>query len=276
MQTLPRIRISNTNLLIRNGAGVRFASTTPLTTAAPIISTSSASSPPAQSSNLVTSLDDVTDLSFDHLSSVPEHIGYLKSLGLDYGWGPTAMMEWTLEHIHVLAGTPWWISIVLTAIAARTVLLKAYLGASDTSAGLSAVKHITEPLTKQMREAQKNRDTEAMMMARQEISEINRKAGIKVYKAFVPMLQVFTGYGTWKLLRGMSLLPVPGFEDGGVLWFYNLAIPDPYFVLPLGTAALLHWTLRVCNLYIQFNMGKANNRTERWRNGCINFECTGN
>jgi len=155
------------------------------------------------------------------------------------------MMEWTLEHIHVFAGTPWWLSIVLTAVVARSVLLKAYLGASDTSARMAAVKHVTEPLTKQMREAQKNRNTEAMMLARQEISEINRKAGIKVYKAFVPMLQVFTGYGTWKLLRGMSLLPVPGFEDGGALWFYNLAIPDPYFILPLGTAALLHWTLRV-------------------------------
>ena len=158
------------------------------------------------------------------------------------------MMEWTLEHIHILAGTPWWVSIALTALVTRGVLLKAYLGASDTSARMAAVKHITEPLTTQMREAQKNRDTEAMMMARQEISEINRKAGIKVYKAFVPMLQVFTGFGTWKLLRAMSLLPVPGFEDGGALWFYNLAIPDPYFVLPLGTAALLHWTLRVRNI----------------------------
>ena len=62
----------------------------------------------------------------------------------------------------------------------------------------------------------------------------------------MPALQMFAGYGTFVLLRGMAKLPVPGLETGGLLWFHNLALPDPYFLLPLGTAGVLHWVLRVC------------------------------
>ena len=153
------------------------------------------------------------------------------------------MMEWILEHIHVFAGTPWWASIAITAVAVRLVMLKGYMGASDVSARMSAVKHIVDPLRTEMTKSTGNLDK--TLELRTKIQTVHSRAGVKPWKAFIPMLQVFTGYGTWVLLRGMSELPVPGFEDGGFLWVYNLAVPDPLYILPLGTAALLHWTLRV-------------------------------
>ncbi|KAG9244701.1 mitochondrial export translocase-like protein Oxa1 [Calycina marina] len=245
LRFIPRTQLSQTTASIRNDAGIRFASTTPITTAAPIITTSPAASISAADPEFVTSLDNLTGLSsIDSMSNLPEQIGYLKSLGLEYGWGPTSMMEWLLEHVHVFAGTPWWISIGITAVVVRVVLLKFYVGASDVSARLAAIKPMTDPFTEDMKAAQKRRDTAAVMMARSEISQMHKKAGIKVHRAFIPMLQVFTGYGTWKLLRAMSLLPVPGFEDGGALWFYNLAVPDPYFLFPLATSGMLYYTLK--------------------------------
>lgn len=59
------------------------------------------------------------------------------------------------------------------------------------------------------------------------------------------MVQIFTGFGTFILLRGMANLPVPGLEHGGLLWFHNLTVPDPFLILPLATSAVLHWVLRV-------------------------------
>ncbi len=154
-------------------------------------------------------------------------------------------MEWTLEHVHIFCGTPWWISIALTALLFRAILFKPYIDAADNAARLATIMPITKPITAQMKVAQSNSDMDTMLKLRGELSMIHKRAGIKLWKSFVPMVQVFAGYGTFILLRAMAKLPVPGLETGGTLWFYNLAIPDPHFILPLATAGVLHWVLRV-------------------------------
>jgi YidC/Oxa1 family membrane protein insertase len=176
---------------------------------------------------------------------VPEHIGYLKTLGLEYGWGPTAVVEWCLEHIHVLLGTPWWASIILTAVAFRIIMVKPYMDAADNSAKLAHVGPITKPMTIKMRELAAKQDTPGVMAIRSEISMINKRAGIKMYKSFVPLIQMFLGFGTFRLMNGMAHLPVPGLETGGLLWFHNLAIADPYFILPLATSAMMFVVMKV-------------------------------
>ena len=166
-------------------------------------------------------------------------------MGLEFGWGPTAAMEWLLEHIHVLAGTPWWASIGLTAIAVRLILLKPYMDAADVGARMASIKHITAPITQQMQEASRVGNTAETFAKRAELQLIHKRAGIKLWKSFVPMLQVFVGFGTFRLLRAMSNLPVPGLETGGIAWFQDLTVHDPYLILPLATAGILHYVLRV-------------------------------
>lgn len=250
----PRAQLSKTNLLIRNATSIRLASTTPQPSQAPSTTVSNAaastpdqaaSSATTSSSELTTSLDESMNITSDGIPNITEHIGYLKSLGLDYGWGPTSMMEWTMEHIHVFAGTPWWASITLTAILVRVVLFKSYVDAAENAARMVTIQHIIKPLAAKMNAARVAGDTTAMLQHRSEISRINKRAGISPLKSFVPMLQGFAAYGTFRLLRGMANLPVPGLEEGGLAWFYNLTIPDPYFILPLTTAGVLHWLMRV-------------------------------
>lgn len=180
----------------------------------------------------------------ESLYNMPEGIGYLKALGLEYGFGPTALMEWTLEHIHIYAGTPWWVSIALTAIVARAILFKPYVNAAENSARMAAIMPLTTPITAQMQAASRMGDTDLAMQMRGELQRLHKRAGVKVYKSFIPMLQVIAGYGTFVLLRAMSRLPVPGLETGGILWFQNLTIPDPTLAIPIATAGVLHWVLR--------------------------------
>lgn len=197
----------------------------------------------AGSSNL--SLNNALDFSSSSLADIPEHIGYLKSLGLDYGFGPTAMMEWILEHVHVLCGTPWWASIALTAVLVRAVLFYPYVGAADNGAKLAWVKPITQPLTTKMNAAARLGDNTETMRLRQEIQKIHKRAGISLIRTFFPLIQAPIGFGTFFLLRAMAKLPVPGLETGGLLWFTNLTLPDPYFVIPIATSYVLHRALKV-------------------------------
>ena len=43
----------------------------------------------------------------------------------------------------------------------------------------------------------------------------------------------------------MANLPVESMKTGGMLWFTDLTIPDPYFLLPVMTAATLFLTIEV-------------------------------
>ncbi len=189
------------------------------------------------------------ELSATDIAAAPAavHIGYLKSLGLDYGWGPTALMEWVLEHIHVWAGTPWWLSIALTSVAVRVIMLRPALAAADTSGKLAAMRPLLEPLRERLQAARRNRDTGALLKLKAETSDIYRRAGIKVWRPFVPLLQIFPGYGIFRLIRGMAHLPVPGLDGGGVLWFRDLTVADPYYLLPTLNSLML-W--RVTKVFI--------------------------
>jgi len=229
----------------RNG-GSRFASTTSTDTPFADIQsefpTPSESPIPSDEPFLSTSLDNIT-------STIPppvyEHLGFLKELGLDYGWGFTASVEWLLEHVHVYAGTPWWASLGLTMLLIRACLLKTYIGAADSSARGQFIAPLTEPLMARMKEAQAHRDMAGSQKALRELKDLRARAGVKTWKIFLPFIQVPIGFGTFRLVRGMSTLPVPGLDTGGLLWMKDLTLSDPYFILPMLTAASYYVAFKV-------------------------------
>ena len=63
----------------------------------------------------------------------------------------------------------------------------------------------------------------------------------------------------------MARLPVDSLKVGGILWFVDLTVPDPYHLLPLITCASLwaslelgveagqHWTLVIIRIVIETN-----------------------
>ena len=164
---------------------------------------------------------------------------------MDYGWGPTAFVEYLLEHVHVYSATPWWASIILTALIVRLALLKGYIGAADVSARVATITDLQKPIKARLDAAKAARDTVAMVQATQDLRGLHRQAGIQLWKLAVPLIQVPIGYGTFRLLKGMAALPVPGLEDGGLLWIKDLTISDPYMILPATTAVAIYYTFKV-------------------------------
>lgn len=206
---------------------------------------SSSTVPPAPTSS-VDALSSLTNISTTNVSAIPERIGYLHDLGLNYGWGPTSMLEWTLEHIHIYSGMPWWGSVVTTAVLIRVACLPLYMKMTEVAARQLAMAPLLKPLQAKQQLAVKNKDQELMAIVLAEMREIYRDSGIKLkYLFFGPVIQGVLGFCTFKLTRAMANLPVPGLETGGFLWISDLTVADPYFLLPLTTAALMHIVGRV-------------------------------
>lgn len=217
-------------------AAVRFNSSWSDPAATPAAETTTPGSPPP-------AFDDLSTLD---ISAIPEHIGYLKQLGLDYGWGPASMMEWFIEHIHIWTGLPWWASIVTVGILIRAALLKPMLDASDNGARLHNVKHLTAPIRAEMMSSMKaGGNSFEVQMKKAEINKIHADHGIATYKSFVPMLQLPLAFGMFRVIRGMGSLPVPGLANESVLWITDLTVADPLYVLPALTSLFLYFSLKV-------------------------------
>ncbi|KAF7720187.1 Uncharacterized protein PECH_008590 [Penicillium ucsense] len=210
-------------------AAVRFNSTTPTPSPAPV----------AESTTPI----DPSDVGFD-ISQLSEKIGYLKELGLDYGWGPSSMLQYVIEHIHIYTGLPWWASIVSAAVLVRLALFKPTMAASDTGARTHNARAIIDPIRHEMMKARMDGQTHQMQIKQAELKEIQNAHGIKPMKAFIPMLQIPLGYGIFRVVRGMTALPVPGLLSESALWLNDLTVADPYYLIPVINASCLYFTLK--------------------------------
>lgn len=213
-------------------AAIRFNSTSS--------STPTEFTPEASTTGQLTDLPDVYDI-----TAIPERMGYLKELGLDYGWGPASVMEYLIEHVHIWGGMPWWASIMAVGILSRVVLFKAVMNSSENAARMTHIKDKIDPLRKKMVEFGREGNQHDMHLAKAQMGEINKQHGISMWNSFIPMIQIPLGFGCFRVVRGMASLPVPAMATETVGWINDLTIADPIYILPAIAAGTLALTLKV-------------------------------
>jgi YidC/Oxa1 family membrane protein insertase len=198
--------------------------------------------------------DLATELNLFDIPEVPEQIGFLKELGLDYGWGPTATVEWILEHIYIYSGLPWWATIIATTAFLRMAMFSLSKNAIETGTRMRFMNPYIQPIKAKLEAARASKDRTAMLEAQQEMSQLYTRSSIKPQSLFYPMIQIPFAYGSFRLVRGMSTLPVPGMEAGGILWFSDLSLADPYFLLPAMTSGVMYLTFKVSMICITLRL----------------------
>jgi hypothetical protein len=68
--------------------------------------------------------------------------------------------------------------------------------------------------------------------------------GIALFLLFL-CVQIPIFLSMYRGLNGMAELPVVSMQTGGLLWFTDLTIQDPFYALPLMTVATLFVTIEV-------------------------------
>ncbi|KAJ5165257.1 Membrane insertase OXA1/ALB3/YidC [Penicillium coprophilum] len=183
-------------------------------------------------------------VNINDITTIPERIGYLKELGLDFGWGFTSTMQWLIEHTHIWTGLPWWASIVTVGLLTRLAMLKPVIGASENAARMNNAKPKSEPLRRKMIAATTEGNQQEAQIARAELQQINNEFGIKTWKSFIPMLQIPLGFGCFRVVRAMTSLPVPAMATETAGWIKDLTVADPTYILPMIAAGTLCLSLR--------------------------------
>jgi YidC/Oxa1 family membrane protein insertase len=179
------------------------------------------------------------------ITAIPERIGYLKELGIDFGWGVSSTMQYFIEHIHIWTGMPWWAAIVAVGILTRVAMLKPILGASENSARMANAKSKIDPLRQKMIEYSSAGNQVEAQTVKAQLQDIHAAHGISTWKSLLPMIQIPLGFGCFRVVRAMTSLPVPGLTSESVAWINDLTIADTTYILPMMAAATLCLSLRV-------------------------------
>lgn len=174
-------------------------------------------------------------------------MGYLKSLGIDFGWGISSCIQTLLEAVHVYGHLPWWATVLATVLAVRAAQFPLYLKQSDTNAKMKEIGPALTPITNQMKLAQQKGDMQGMLTARSEIQRYLKVSGIQRKWLFLPLTQIPVYYGFFRNFREMSDVPVPALVNDGILWFQDLSVQDPYFILPALSSAFIAMNLKAAS-----------------------------
>ncbi|KAF2871226.1 60Kd inner membrane protein-domain-containing protein [Massariosphaeria phaeospora] len=179
-------------------------------------------------------------------SNALTQLGQLKALGLDYGWGTSAFFEWMIEHIYIMGDLGWGGSIIASGLVLRSFMFYFQMQGSHSMAKMAAMKPLTESYEKETKLAIKSGDVARQQTAKQRQSMVYKEVGVDPFAALKPMaVQVVFGFGAFRCLRGISDLPAPGLTEQGFLWFQNLSVSDPYYILPVITGGVSYALLKL-------------------------------
>lgn len=182
--------------------------------------------------------------SFDHTSAptgyetdlTSDQLGYLDSIGMAQGYGPTALMERLLEASHVYTGLPWWATIIATTVAVRCVMFPLYVKASINGAKMAKIKPQLDEVMKELRESESPQEQVQAAHKRKALMKDN---DVHMSHQMFPVLQLPLAYGFFQSLRKMANHPVEGFSTQGTGWFEDLTQVDPYCGLQVISAAVV-------------------------------------
>lgn len=137
----------------------------------------------------------------------------------------TTMHDWT--------GLPWWGSIVLSTLVIRTTLLPVTLLTMKNSALMGALKDDIAERREAVMTAMKSGDRTLAAVRQAEMQTFMRDAGVAPLRVLVGPLAQFPVFVS--LFVGIRRLALndPSFATGGISWFSDLSVMDPYYVLPV-------------------------------------------
>jgi YidC/Oxa1 family membrane protein insertase len=148
------------------------------------------------------------------------------------------LMGATLSTFHGW-GAPWWLSIVMLTVVVRTLLFPLTFGQVKSMRKMQELKPDMDEIRAKYKDDSRKQQEEIMKLYTER--RVNPLGGCLPLVVQLPIFIVL-----YYTIRKFDALE--SFASGGLFWFKDLTIADPYFILPvayvLTMMASQHWTLK--------------------------------
>ncbi|KAF7395698.1 hypothetical protein HZH68_009748 [Vespula germanica] len=168
-----------------------------------------------------------------------------ESLGLG-GYSPVGIVQTCMEWLHISYNLPWWTTIAIGTLAVRIFMFPLVINSQRYSAKMSMYFPQITKLQQGLTDARMSGDQYQAAIYTNELYQLMKEKGLSPWKSLVPILVQAPVFLSFVLaLKKMADLPVESLKTGGLWWFQNLTVPDPYYLLPLITSGTLYITIEV-------------------------------
>lgn len=166
------------------------------------------------------------------LNELPEQ-GDLASLGLCANT-PVGWLQSMLEYLHVHAHLPWWGAIVASTIALRVVIFPVMMKIQKNGVIMNNISPEIQKLIKKQRQYRQMGNKALYSQYSQKVWQVYKRNNCNPLKmAVMPLVQLPLFLSFFIAIRKMAAVPVESMKTGGILWFEDLTVPDPYYILPV-------------------------------------------
>lgn len=148
-------------------------------------------------------------------------------------WLGTRLVQNLLVAVHDATGLAWWQSIMLTTLGMRIATLPVMIAQIKNTYRMSQARPEMEALMELMKEEQARGNTDAAMQHQQRVLQVWKKYNCNPFKSLLGIFvqaPVFIGF--FSALRGFAAHKLPSLAEGGALWFTDLTVADPTYMLP--------------------------------------------
>ena len=190
-------------------------------------SESSTEAVPTITENIATTLDETSSLA-------------------DYGLvGHTYPHHWIqnlLDYMHGSLDIGWIPAIAIVTVALRCLALPTYIKMRQFNTRMSNHLPKTTELQFAIMQASNPIELNKKRLEYMEYLKMHNLNPLKPFLFALPMSAIFLSF--FAALRGISEAKVASFVNGGALWFKDLTVPDPYYILPMLACSSLYLLLR--------------------------------
>ncbi|KAI0314871.1 60Kd inner membrane protein-domain-containing protein [Amylostereum chailletii] len=179
------------------------------------------------------------------IGTAPLQYGDLAALGLA-SWTPAGLSAWLLELINVSTGLPWFWTIIAGTAASRLLILPFAIRQLQNSARLAPFQPRLLALKDEVARAYPSKDTIAIQRAALKQRKVYEDAGVSMLPMIaMPFIQLPITLGMFFGVKKLCTTPLAQLHDSGVWFLPDLTLADPYYILPIVSAALMNAQLSV-------------------------------
>src|SRR5215208_902148 len=146
-----------------------------------------------------------------------------------------------LLYFHQTLGVPWWLSIVMLTVIVRSLLFPLTVKQVRSMRAMQNLKPHMDRVRAQFKDnPQRQREEMAKLYQEQGVNPLGGRRPIVVQMpVFIGIFYVIRQFGGYSLGDRTVPAQYPSFHEGGILWFQNLSISDPTYLLPIISAVTM-------------------------------------
>jgi YidC/Oxa1 family membrane protein insertase len=162
-------------------------------------------------------------------------IGDMATLGLCSNY-PVGLVQQFLEVVYVNSGLPWWATIAASTVAIRFLLLPFSIKGQRAAVKLHNAKPEIDPIKDEMTRLKSIGDKPGAHAQAVKLQKVFKQHQINPFGILWNFAQFPAAVSLYLGIQKMVEKGVPGLSTEGALWFKDLTIADPTYMLPAVAA----------------------------------------